>query len=160
MTERTVRELRPTDAAPLAELFERLAADPDTCQFFHPHALDETNAWRIAEHQGRDVYLGCFEGDRPVGYTMLRGWDEGFEVPTLGVATDPDRRRQGVGSTLIRRALELAAQLGADQVILHVHEDHVVARRWYEAEGFRAEGRSADGQLTYRINLPEVSTQP
>jgi ribosomal-protein-alanine N-acetyltransferase len=158
MAERTVRKLRPSDATALTELFEGLRADSDTRRFFHPHPLDDANAQRIAEYRGQDFYLGCFEGDRVVGYAMLRGWDEGFRVPALGVATDPDRRREGIGRMLVRRALELAGERGADQVLLHVHGDHVVAKRWYEAEGFRAGGPSIDGQLTYRIYLSESST--
>jgi ribosomal protein S18 acetylase RimI-like enzyme len=157
MNDRTVRKLRSSDATALASFFERLSADPETRRFFHPHALDKGTAQSIAKYRGPDVYLGCFEDGRMVGYAMLRGWEEGFQVPALGVATDPQRRREGIGGELVHHSLKLAAQRGANKVLLHVHADHVVARRWYEAEGFREKGLSLDRQLTYWIDLPRSS---
>jgi [ribosomal protein S18]-alanine N-acetyltransferase len=157
MSDRTVRTLVSSDATALANFFERLSADPETRRFFHPHALDKGSAQRIANYRGPDVYLGCFEDGHMIGYAMLRGWEEGFKVPALGVATDPHRRREGIGRALVHHTLRLAAQRGASKVLLHVHADHVVARRWYEAEGFRERESSLDRQLTYWIDLPRSS---
>jgi ribosomal protein S18 acetylase RimI-like enzyme len=148
-----VRPLAPEDAPVLAALFAELAADEEAVRSFHPHALDDAAADEIAHYSGRDVYLGSFAQDRAVGYAMLRGWDEGYEIPSFGVAIAPAWRDRGVGSDLLAECVRLARERGAETLMLKVHRDNERARDWYRSVGFEVVGETEDGQLRCHLAL-------
>jgi ribosomal protein S18 acetylase RimI-like enzyme len=90
-----------------------------------------------------------------VGYGMLRGWDEGYEVPAFGVCVRPGERGRGVGRALLSFALDLARDKGAPEVMLKVHDGNSAARSLYEGFGFTFCERTPDGlQLLGRLRLP------
>lgn len=146
-----VRALRPADRKALAGLFAALAADPDAAANFHPHPLDAATAARIVRHEGRDAYLGAFCDDKLRGYALVRGWDEGYEVPSFGAAVDPGSRDEGVGSALLSAARALCVERGANSLMLKVHPGNERALQWYLRAGFEIGGEAPDGQLVCRL---------
>ncbi len=139
------RKVDPSLAGPLAVFFAQLREQGDEL-VFHPHPLSDREAERIANYNGNDLYYVLVHGARVLAYGMLRGWDQGFQVPSLGVAVLPSLRGQGVGGTLIR-FLHLAARLrGARSIRLKVHTSNAVARRAYERLGYQFVGQEG-GQL-------------
>ncbi len=151
-----IRTLHPEDADGLGDLFEGLAGDPASIHF-HPHPLTRAEARRIADRVDirDDVYYVAVDGDRRiVGYGMLRGWDEGYAVPSFGVAVAVDRRGAGIGRQLLRWAIEAARERGAERMILKVHVTNVGARHVYETEGFLFEpAPGPDGQVRATLDL-------
>src|SRR5258707_5978777 len=79
----------------LASFFEALVARGDD-RWFHPHPFTAEYASRLAAHEGRDLYYVATRGDKVAAYGMLRGWDDGYEVPSLGIAVHPDARGFGL----------------------------------------------------------------
>lgn len=75
-----------------------------------------------------------------LGYGLLRGWDQGYDVPSLGIAIRPDRRGQGLGILLMHFLHAAARQRGALRVRLRVHPGNARARDLYEKLGYRFEG--------------------
>lgn len=129
----------PGDERLLAELF----SDIDET-LFRPHPFTAEEAQRIANLSGRDLYALLVDGERPVAYGMLRGWDEGYAIPSLGIAVRTDAQGRGLGR-LMMAYLHLAARArGAGEVRLRVHLDNVRARNLYESLGYvyRGEERS------------------
>ena len=61
-------------------------------KFFHPHPFTTEAARERAAYTGKDLYYVVIEGDEILGYGMLRGWDEGYEVPSLGIVIHPAHR--------------------------------------------------------------------
>lgn len=147
-----IRPLRPSDAASFAALLQRLSDEPGR-GFFHPHPLDEPTAKRITSHRGQDVYLGCFRGRSCVGYAFLRGWDEGYELPSFGVAVRPDERANGIGRVLLEWCLSVARGRGSEGVILHVHPENQSAAGWYARWGFTRVGVREDGQVRMKLTF-------
>ena len=84
----------------------------------------------------KDLYCAAFLGDRLVGYGMLRGWDEGYSVPSFGVAVGATYRGRGIGRDLLLYAIDYARKRGASTMMLKVHLDNPGARHLYESEGF------------------------
>jgi ribosomal protein S18 acetylase RimI-like enzyme len=130
-----VRPFGPADADALTMFFGEVAADP-TADRFHPHAFTAQAARTIAEHQGRDLYLGQFLGDKLVGYGMLRGWDAGYDIPSLGIYLSPGARGLGLARTLMEDLHHWARKSGAQKVRLKVYRDNVRAMTLYERLGY------------------------
>jgi [ribosomal protein S18]-alanine N-acetyltransferase len=119
------------DPDALADLFAEL--DP---VFFHPHPLDRREAERIAAYSGKDVYLVSMDGDRAVAYGMLRGYDQGYEVPSLGIAVRSDAYRQGHGRAMMERLHDAARTRGSRLVRLRVDPTNEPAKALYRSMGY------------------------
>jgi predicted N-acetyltransferase YhbS len=88
--------------------------------------------------------LGAIRGLRAVtGYwTLLEGFN--LRIPRGNIlyldalAVAEEARRKGVGEALVRDAIRLAKETGAERVVLHVVNKKDGARRLYEKLGFQA----------------------
>jgi ribosomal protein S18 acetylase RimI-like enzyme len=141
------RVVSPGDAPALAELF----SDIDET-FFRPHQFTEQQASEIANHVGRDIYAILLDGERPVAYGMLRGWDEGYETPSLGIAVRSDSQGRGLGRLMMTHLHAEAARHGAKRVRLRVHPDNYRARRLYETLWYEYAGEDR-GELVMLVAL-------
>jgi ribosomal-protein-alanine N-acetyltransferase len=153
-----IRRTRPGDELSLAELFASLHAAGDD-RSFHPHPMDADAAARIAAYTGRDIYaIGLVDGTAGV-YGMLRGWDEGYDVPSLGIATHPRCRGLGLSRPMME-FLHLSARLaGAPRVRLKVYPDNQRAVALYTSLGYRFEGDDR-GQLVGYWQPTPTENQP
>jgi GNAT superfamily N-acetyltransferase len=131
-----IEPLRPDHAASLGSLFETLV-DNDDEPFFHPHPLTAAEAFRRTEYAGADYYVAAVDGDTVAGYGMLRGWDEGYEVPSLGIAVRPDLRGTGLALDLMEHLHRAAWERGAPRIRLTVVRENERARRFFESLGYR-----------------------
>jgi glycosyltransferase involved in cell wall biosynthesis/ribosomal protein S18 acetylase RimI-like enzyme len=144
----TGRIVQPADAAELADLFTSI--DP---AHFHPHPFTREEADRVARYQGRDVYAALDVDGRFVAYGILRGWDEGFAVPSLGIGVRAECRRRGYGRQMMAWLAEEAVRRGAAHIRLRVHPDNASARRLYESLGYADAGEER-GELVMILDLP------
>jgi ribosomal protein S18 acetylase RimI-like enzyme len=146
--------LRPEHADMLAELFAGIAVDPLSSRF-HPHPFTKEEAHRICKHSGQDVYQALLvDGCRLLAYGMLRGWDEGFTVPSLGIYVASELRGSGA-ARLMMEHLHLTAHLsGAQQIRLKVYPENQAAYRLYASLGYQfSEQASPEGQLIGILEL-------
>jgi ribosomal protein S18 acetylase RimI-like enzyme len=133
-----IRLVRPTDAALLGELFEAVAADAEAVRFFHPHPLTRTYAaWLCGGcEKRRDRYYVALFGGRPVAYAMLRGWDEGYAVPSWGGCVHPALRSAGLGHALLSHAVAEGRAAGATKMRLTVYRANARGVHLYRKFGF------------------------
>lgn len=143
---RRIARLRPGHEEALARLFEAIARDPAAARF-HPHAFTPEAARAICGHAGRDLYFGMVEGGEFVAYGMLRGWDAGYETPSLGIYVAEPARGSGAAREMMSCLHEAARAQGAKRVRLKVYPDNLPARRLYESLGYRMEPGLEGGQL-------------
>lgn len=148
-----VRPITPKDEEALNRFFVELASRPEVTRYFHPHPFDRQTAAALASYSGKDIYVASFAGDEIAGYAMLRGWDEGYVVPSFGVAVAPAYQGQGIGSRLLRESIRIALEMGAEEVMLKVHPENPRALSWYRKVGFREFDQQADGQMILRLAL-------
>lgn len=128
--------------AALADLFAALDAT-----HFHPHPLTRAEAERIASYRGQDVYLTLADEGRLVAYGMLRGWDEGYAVPSLGIAVRADCYGRGYGRTMMAVLHDVARERGATTIRLRVHPDNPRAIRLYRSLGYVDAGEERGERL-------------
>ncbi len=146
-----IRSVTPDDAPRLATLFGEI----DTTHF-RPHDMTRDGAQLIAARSGTDIYLLGLDGSTPVVYGMLRGWDEGFAVPSIGVAVRRDSLRQGHGRAMMRALHRAARERAAARIRLRVHPDNEPARRLYESLGYVDAGEERGERLMFlELTWPE-----
>jgi hypothetical protein len=83
---------------------------------------------------------------------MLRGWDEGYPVPSLGIAVRTSDHGRGLGRTMMEHLHVEARRRGATVVRLRVHPDNTKARRLYESLGYAYAGKDRD-ELVMLVDL-------
>lgn len=134
----TVERLKPHDGDSLGQFFELLNADGQTVQFFHPHPLTREFADELCRRSQmiRDRYTVVRFHGHIVAYAMLRGWDEGFAVPSFGGCTHPALRDAGLGKFLLAHAIDESRAAGAMHLRLSVYRSNQRAVHIYEKFGF------------------------
>jgi len=141
--------------ADLGSLFEQIRLSPGA-EFFHPHSLDQAGAARLCDLNGKDYYCLAYLGDTPVGYGMLRGWEEGFTEPSLGIAIAPSFLGRGLGKALTLHLHAVAAKRGATSIRLKVYSRNQAARSLYLKLGYSLSPHTADEELGRIILTPAI----
>ena len=147
-----IRRLSPALEPALAGFF-RLLREADVDQVFHPHPFTDVEARARAGYGGDDLYYVVVHGNQILGYGFLRGWDEGYDIPSLGLVIHPTRRKAGLGRMLMHVLHQAARCHGASRVRLKVYPSNVAARRLYEDLGYSFEGGEEDGQQIGFLDL-------
>jgi RimJ/RimL family protein N-acetyltransferase len=154
-----VRRASPGDAGALVELAEAVASEPEGW-------LISDGTWRtpgeerrflralrrysdaavfvaeLSEHMGTGLILSPSTSKRIVGRLSL-GRDPhpaSRHVADLGLMVAETHRRRGVGSALLREAIDWARQSDIRKLELHVFPHNEGAIALYEGFGFRREG--------------------
>ena len=143
----TIQTLGARHERGLAVLFERNNT-PEVVREFHPFPLDRRTAGRLCHHDGLDQYFVMVADDGVVGFAMLRGWDEGYEVPSFGVLVDRDHQGRGIAAALLDHALAVARLRLCPGVRLTVYRDNLRAWRCYMKKGFRQVSEAASENRT------------
>lgn len=138
-------------APALARFFARLQQSKSE-EFFHPHPLTAEEANVRSNYTGRDFYCVMLQDNGVVGYGMLRGWDEGYAIPSLGIAVDSSVRGRGCGRALMNFLHEMAKERGANKVRLKVDPRNGPAIELYRSLGYILEPQP-DGQLIGLLQL-------
>lgn len=130
--------LAPEWEGSLKAMLEALQAAGEE-RLFHPHPFTAEALARLSRQPGKDYYCVLANGGTVLGYGLLRGWNEGYRVPRLGIAVHPGYRRQGHSETLMAHLHEEAARRGAAKVELRVLADNDAAISLYRSLGYRFE---------------------
>jgi ribosomal protein S18 acetylase RimI-like enzyme len=120
------------------DLLRAVAADPDG-RFFTPHPFTQEALDGLASQPGQDLYVVMTSGDQAVAYGLLRGWNEGYAVPRLGLAVAPTERGRGLGRKMMDFLHGAARSRGADRVSLRVHLENERAVALYRSMGYTFE---------------------
>jgi [ribosomal protein S18]-alanine N-acetyltransferase len=109
-------------------------------EFFHPHPLSLKEAVRVCNHKGKDLYVAAFSNAEMAAYGMLRGWDVGYEIPTLGIYVCKKFQGRGFGRWFMGELHRLAAERGAEKIRLTVMKNNEKAISLYEKLGYVMDG--------------------
>lgn len=152
------RELADADEDALARFLVRNDV-PAVTATFTPFPMTAETATTLLAERREDRYYGAFAGPAEiVALSMLRGWDEGFVVPSFGIAVDARWHGRGVGTRMTAWTVEQARALGAPSVRLTVYDDNPGAQRIYARLGFAEHERrpAADGGRASIVMLLEL----
>jgi ribosomal-protein-alanine N-acetyltransferase len=130
----------PEHADALVALFERNTV-PAVEEMFDPFSFTAAEARRIALKPRRDGYYVAVRGEDLLGLSMLRGFDEGYKIPSFGIFIDHERHGQGIGRRFTVWTIEQARRRGCPAVRLTVYADNAAALGLYASLGFREQER-------------------
>ena len=80
---------------------------------------------------------------------MLRGWDAGYDMPSLGLAVTPSHRGRGLAREMMHHLHQRAKHRGADRVRLKVDRRDLVAKALYDSLGYRFDRVSSTELVGY-----------
>jgi RimJ/RimL family protein N-acetyltransferase len=135
------REIQPSDNALLEPFFVQNDV-PQVTETFTAFPLNAETTNFITSKPHKDKYYLLVLGGQPVGFSMLRGFDEGYSVPSFGIFIDHRFQGRGYGKKLLELTVDEARQMGCKKVRLSVFGVNGAGRRIYEAFGFREIQRS------------------
>ena len=143
MSDLEFRLLEPSLEESLARFFVDLGATEDT-RHFHPHDLTAEEARRRVRYGGKDLYYVAVVAGRVDAYGLLRGWDEGYAIPSLGIALHSGARGTGLARAFMLFLHAAARGRGAEKVRLKVYPDNTRAVALYRGLGYSFESREGE----------------
>jgi ribosomal-protein-alanine N-acetyltransferase len=138
--------LAPCHEPELSEFFDYVKQS-DAQKYFHPHPFSHDMAKSIVSYTGKDLYAAALGSGQVVGYGMLRGWDEGFLVPSLGLVLHEKARGTGLSLAFIHYLHAVAKLRGAERVRLTVIKDNIAACSLYRKVGYHLTEHSQTSYL-------------
>jgi len=147
-----IKEFQSDQASTLSALI--LNTPKDHTKYFTPFSFDEVSIKKMIDSAVRDKYFGIFISDNLAGFYMLRGFDEGYEVPSYGVWISDKYSRMGLSTLTLQHAITFCRINSIKKIMLKVHPENVVAKNIYESFGFKEEGiDQKNSNLIYQKSL-------
>jgi RimJ/RimL family protein N-acetyltransferase len=133
-----IKDLQSDQAATLSALI--LNAPKDYTQYFVPFSFEEDSIKKIISDAVNDKYFGIFINDDLAGFYMLRGFDQGYDVPSYGVWISNKFSGLGLSKLTLQHAFTFCKLNGLKKIMLKVHPENTVAKNIYENFGFKQGG--------------------
>lgn len=124
----------------LVDLFER-NRDTSVTETFDPFALTSEQAEELALTAHNDRYFAVATRDTFIAMSMLRGFDEGYEIPSFGIFVDIGWHGNGIGRLLTEATIAMAREQGSPAIRLTVYADNLGAIHLYRSLGFQERER-------------------
>ena len=119
-------------------------------KYFTPHPFTREKLQLIIETAKLDLFYVVIFKDSVVGYAMLRGMDEDYKIPSLGMAIDKKFYGSGI-ATLLMSFLETTARiLGYKKMRLRVYKDNKRAFKFYTNLGYKYESYDEESVLGFK----------
>lgn len=127
-----IKPLEQADVPYLVEFLEK-----NNFEHFNPHRISSSYIQTLILDSIKDVYVVVRIKDFGViAYGMLRGLDEGYTVPSLGIAVDKDFSGLGLGKIVMDYLHFVAKVNGYTHIMLRVHKDNYAAVSLYKKLGY------------------------
>ncbi|MEE9450876.1 MAG: GNAT family N-acetyltransferase [Ignavibacteriaceae bacterium] len=133
-----IKELQSEQASTLSALI--LNTPKDHTKYFTPFSFEEDSVKKIINDAVNDKYFGIFINDELAGFYMLRGFDEGYEVPSYGVWISDKFSGLGLSKLTLQHAITFCKLNGLKKIMLKVHPKNIISKSIYEAFDFKQEG--------------------
>ena len=127
---------------------------PEYLKYFIPFEFSVETFSKILNNVSKDKYFGIFVSDKIVGFYMLRGLDEGYDIPSYGVWISSSYSNKGLSKLTLYHAFSFCKLNNIDKLMLKVHPENKIARKLYESLGFKQTGfDDKNGNYIYHKSL-------
>ncbi|GAH34656.1 unnamed protein product, partial [marine sediment metagenome] len=100
ITKLEIRPVRRQDHQKISLFFKTNNISQIT-RHFTPFQLNDKSARYITRTDHKDPYYLALTQTQVIGLSMLRGWDEGFSTPSIGILIDYRYHNKGIGRKLM-----------------------------------------------------------
>jgi RimJ/RimL family protein N-acetyltransferase len=133
-----IKEIDSSFAEELADLLS--LGENEYSKYFIPFNFDRLAIKEILAEKKEDKFFGLFVDDSLIGFYMLRGFDEGYEIPSYGVWISEEYSAKGLSKLTLQHAVSICKINGVKKLLLKVHPENKIAKMIYENFGFKREG--------------------
>ena len=106
-------------------------------EFFHPHVFSYLCLLQEILKREKDYFVFLMDTDTITSYGMLRGWSEGYEIPSLGIMTDINYRGKGISLKMMDHLHEIARGKNCERIRLTVYKENQAAVSLYNKLGYQ-----------------------
>lgn len=138
MNNLTINILTPENGVAISSLLR--GNSPKYQQYFYPFSFDEVEITTILENVKMDKYWGIWEDNILVAFFMLRGFDEGYDIPSYGVCVNEKYSGNGLLKLSLQFVIAWCKLNSVNTLMLKVHPENMVAKKTYEDFGFKSIG--------------------
>jgi len=138
ITSLDILPLKPVHSRTLALLLAR--EDVEYTKYFRPFPFDSLEIRKRIVTARNDRYWGIFCGKNLTGFFMLRGMDDGYEIPSYGVYISQEWSGKGLSKLSLLFSMSWCKLNGFNTLMLKVHPMNTVAKKIYENFGFKTVG--------------------
>jgi RimJ/RimL family protein N-acetyltransferase len=148
-------EIRELKLEHVSSLVKSLSAeDPEYLKHFTAFELTLESFTAILAKAVNDKYFGIFFSDKIVGFYMLRGFDEGYDIPSYGVLIFSKFSNNGLSKLTLYHAFSMCKLNNISTLMLKVRPDNKFAKKLYESLGFDKTGfDEKNGNYIYHKSL-------
>ncbi len=130
-----------------------LTQPPEYARFFYAFGFEEEEIVKVLSLKIRDVYSGIFWREELIAIFMLKGWDEGYDIPSFGLFIAHKHR----SVTLLHVAIDVAKLItrfsGGRRLMATIHPDNISIRGAAKL-GFVDSGKRTEaGNVVYFMEL-------
>jgi len=109
-------------------------------KYFIPFSYDIETISGILFKAIKDKFFGLYVENELIGFYMLRGFDEGYSVPSYGVWISEKYSNKGLSTFTLQHAISICKLNAIKKLMLKVHPDNIAAKHIYEKYGFKQTG--------------------
>jgi RimJ/RimL family protein N-acetyltransferase len=133
-----IRKLLMTDLQDLITLWNK---DPkDYNKHFIPFEINYENLASILQKTDKDLFFGIFVDKKIAGFFMLRGFDDGYDIPSYGVWISSKFANKGLAKLTLQYSLSICRLAGVKRIMLKFHPENIIAMKMYKYFGFEETG--------------------
>ncbi|MFA5759421.1 MAG: GNAT family N-acetyltransferase [Clostridia bacterium] len=104
---------------------------------FHPHDFSYIKCVSLCKDPVDDYYCVVMLDDTIIGYGMLRGIDDGYKIPSVGLIISCNFRGCGLSKILLNHLHIISRNKGFKQIMLKVNMDNNKAIMLYKTIGYK-----------------------
>ena len=108
-------------------------------KYFTPFNND--SLLKILKQVKLDKYFAIHYNNKLIGFFMLRGFDEGYKIPSYGVWILPQYTNKGIAKLTLQYAVTFCKINNIPKLMLKVHPENNVAKDMYLKYGFVITGK-------------------
>ncbi len=150
-----IRRAEPADSASVSLM---LTAQPEAyIMHFKPFSFSAEEIKKRFLSAKADRYWILNFGNELAGFFMLRGFDEGYEIPSFGVVISKPWSGKGLSALALQYSISWCKANGIAKLMLKVHPDNSRAKEIYERFGFeKVKIDPKNANMVYELSLHGV----
>jgi len=108
----------------------------ESYDFFSPHQYTYEALLKEITSKPNDYFMFLMDENNIVGYGLLRGWSEGYDIPSLGIMVDINYRGQNLSNIIMEHLHQISINKGTKKIRLRVYKKNYKAISLYNKLGY------------------------